>query len=300
MKFDKQGLSKTDLARKVIERGLSGTSVSNLTDILNHISYFRLSGYWLQYKQEDETLRDSPHISLLMEIYCFDQTIRILILKSLQHIENTLRAMFIDHYATQFSDPFAYLTYFNFPEMTREEHAEKIKSMRQEAQRSQSLFVKAYKRKYDTPADLPVWMAIEVASFSTLIYLCIGSEIRFKKELGKVFNLPYKVLDTWLLCLRPIRNKCAHHERIWDLEFSRQMPLNPRPYKYPQWNSSIMPNRKTLFYRLLILEHMICNLPFADFSVFNELCKITETYPNVPLEKAGFPENWKSCPVWYD
>jgi len=298
IKYSKQGLSRESLAKLAIERGLSEADPSKLEDLLQHVSYFRFSGYWLHYKQLDDSLRASPSLHTILAIYCFDQKMRLLVLKSIQHIENTLRAMFIDYYATQYKDPFAYLEHSNFPNMTAEKHAEKICSIQEETSRSQALFVIAYRKKYENPLILPVWMAIEVASFSTLVYLCIGAEYKFKESLSRIFNMPFKVLDKWFIALRLLRNKCAHHERVWDIFYYQPKLLEPRKYKFPEWNSDIVPKSSTFFYRLLMLEHMISNLPYSDFSVYHDVADIVDTYPKVPLKVAGFPENWKDCPVW--
>lgn len=298
MKFEKQGISRRELAKLAISRGISGSSVEEMECIYQHISYYRLSGYWLQFKQPDETLTGSPSIGKILSIYNFDQKMRLLVLKSIQNIENTLRAMFIDYYATQHSDPFAYLSHAHFPNMTIDAHSDKIAGIRSEIDRSQALFVKAYRTTYCPSHDLPVWMAIEVASFSTLVYLCVGAENRLHEYLGNVFNLPCRVLISWLLTLRPLRNKCAHHERVWDVHFKRPIPYKPKAYKYPEWDSVLIPASSTLFFRILMLEHMIKVSPYADFSVYDEVMGIVGTYPEVPISVAGFPDSWRDCPVW--
>ncbi len=305
----------------VIGRGIKDTSHKDLVTLFTYDSYYRMSGYWLQYKNTDGSIKDALTFDLLRQIYCFDRDLRILVLRAIQLIENCVRANFIDYYATNFpdpfnfdsldSDPFAYVYhwYFKMPktEKTDKErgnfeakHYDRIERLHKEAKAYPSKFVNHYYTKYYSENYLPVWMAIESSSFGTLVYLCRNSVKQFKMNLGDLFNISHDVFESWLVALRKLRNCAAHHERIWDMDFKYSPTMQPKMRKYPHWHSPSVPKLRSIMYRVLILEYLVSKIPHSHFSVYCELCKIIENYPGVPIDKTGLPEDWKSCHLWHD
>lgn len=282
MKYTKKPLNRDELAEKIIARGLQHPSKDEMADFFQYVSYYRISGCWKNYKQPDDTLKDDSTFKLIFSIYCFDRDLRLLVLRTLQLIENTLRAQFIDYFATTYNDPFSYLDYWNFPNMDVEYHQSKIRKIHSDAEKSDAEFLVHYRTKYSQEKYLPVWMALEIISFGSLVYLCKGSEAGFKKRLEGVFDMPYQILDSWWVPLRVLRNHCAHHERIWDRKFSRPRLKRPFKNKYPKWHSITVPQISSVMFRLPILEHLVSKIPYAQFSVYNELCLIIERYPEVP------------------
>lgn len=184
--------------------------------------------------------------------------------------------------------------------MKIENHQDKIRKIHEDAKYSDSEFIVHYRKKYSEEKYLPVWMALEIASFGSLVYLCKGAEPDFKKRLQEVFDMPYQILDSWWVPLRVLRNHCAHHERIWDRRFSRPRLKIPNKSKYSAWHSATVPKIPSVMFRILILDHLVSKIPYAQFSVYNELCKIIEAYPEIPLRESGLSDDWKSCHLWYD
>lgn len=310
MRYTKPSKSKSELAQLIISRGLKGSSRKELETLFTFNSYYRMSGYWLQFKKLDDTLNNENSYSKIHEIYCFDRDLRLLVLRSIQLIENCLRATFINYYATEFtdllkpssadSDPFAYLYHWFFPSVSKEDHEKRIDKLHVNALYSNSKFIDHYFSKYTQEDYLPVWMAVESSSFGTLVYLCKNAETKFKQNLGSVFDVSHDVLESWIVALRKLRNCAAHHERIWDTKFKQNSIMLPKQRKYPKWHFSTVPKRSTLLFRIIVLEYLVSKIPFAQFSVYNELCKIVDTYTEVPFDKTGFVEDWRSCALWYD
>ncbi len=153
------------------------------------------------------------------------------------------------------------MDYWNFPEMKIENHQDKIRKIHEDAKYSDSEFIVHYRKKYSEEKYLPVWMALEIASFGSLVYLCKGAEPDFKKRLQEVFDMPYQILDSWWVPLRVLRNHCAHHERIWDRRFSRPRLKIPNKSKYSAWHSATVPKIPSVMFRILILDHLVRPYP---------------------------------------
>ena len=46
-------------------------------------------------------------------------------------------------------------------------------------------------------------------------------------NLAKEFGAKdYKVLVNWIRCIRDVRNRCAHHSRLWNAKLSIPSDLN--------------------------------------------------------------------------
>lgn len=95
-----------------------------------------------------------------------------------------------------------------------------------ELQRSKVDFIKNLKLNYDKPSFPPAWKTLKLASFGTLSMLYYNfSDKKSKKRIARQFNLPqHEVLESWMRSLRVLRNRCAHHSRLWN----RHLPNAPQ------------------------------------------------------------------------
>lgn len=81
----------------------------------------------------------------------------------------------------------------------------------EEIERSREPFMNHFRRTYGTdhPAP-PVWCAIEVIPFGSLVTLYRNTTRKVKKAVSDVFGVPSEVLESWILALNTVRNLCAH------------------------------------------------------------------------------------------
>ncbi|MBW3127144.1 Abi family protein [Hymenobacter profundi] len=79
-------------------------------------------------------------------------------------------------------------------------------------------FIADYYRFYDQPRNPPAWMVLELLSFGTLhklFHLFVDAKPRL--AIANHFNVALRVFDSWMHSINFVRNKCAHHDRLWDI-----------------------------------------------------------------------------------
>lgn len=96
MEYQKPALTYSQQLDLLISRGLRVDNREKAIRHLQNISYYRLSGYFRSFQQNDYF---DPKVSIedVMLIYNFDQRLRSLVLEAIEHIEIALRTKIIYH-----------------------------------------------------------------------------------------------------------------------------------------------------------------------------------------------------------
>lgn len=161
--FNKPSLSNAHIIELLKERGLVFEDEENEIYDLQHIGYFRLTGY-LKFFQDKETntFAEGTTFKQVFDLYIFDRKLRLLTLDAIEKIEISLKANISDYMSEQFGC-FWYLDKKNF--YLKYEWQEKIYEklllkIQEKQEQSSAIFVKEYFRKYDEKY-LPSWMLFE-------------------------------------------------------------------------------------------------------------------------------------------
>ena len=163
-------------------------------------------------------------------------------------------------------------------------------------------FIADYHRFYHTPANPPAWMALEVLSFGTLFNLFrLFADTRAKINVDKHFKLHLSVLESWMQSLDVVRNKCAHHERFWDLSI-RPLMTNQGD-RSGLWLSqpSALTSTNKMYYVLSVLHFLLVQItPKASlcdkvFRLMNDHDLITR---QAHTRYMGFPADWQRETMW--
>ena len=73
----------------------------------------------------------------------------------------------------------------------------------------------------------PSWIIFEELSFGTLSHVFEYIRNCHKAEICRYFDLAAPVFVSWLRGLTKLRNRCAHHNRIWNYTYSAvRLPNN--------------------------------------------------------------------------
>jgi abortive infection bacteriophage resistance protein len=145
------------------------------------------------------------------------------------------------------------------------------------------------------------WKIFEVASFGTLskFYKNLQHQLPEKLVIAKEFGLNRQSeLSSWLEAISYIRNIIAHHSRLWNRNMVKtpafrlnnpigvwfQKPLNNVQIKKP----------------FLIISCMVylCNKIESQHPIKSNVLNLFASYPNVPIYKMGFLNNWENEPLW--
>ncbi len=250
-------------------------------DILSRINYYRLSAYMLSYKKQNQ-FEDDVSIIDIYNIYEFDKRFRNLLMGLLESIEIAFRTQIAYTIAHRYGAT-GYLDVNNF--ISESIHTETVSQLLMQINRSDEIFIKHHKEKYE--GVLPVWVAIEVASFGVLsrIYSNLKNEDK-SKIAREYYDLPYVYIKSWLYTLSTFRNKCAHYGRT----YNKKLTIKPMIHK-KDINKGI--NNDTVFSVLFIIGKLMKDKVEWDTFV-TSLNALIEEYEKVNINLMGFPENWEN------
>lgn len=229
--------------------------------------------------------------------YVFDRRLRMVMLDAIERIEIAVRSQLAYYHSHQFG-LFAYATDGNsLPGCAGPQRATFLQHLQTEINRSKDTFVKHFKQKYGGDHNhLPVWMAVEIMAFGSVLTFYRGSPHKIKKSIASAFGVPDVVFSSWLLTLNTVRNICAHHGRLWNREIGTA-PLIPRAADYPQWHQPHPFRNNRLFAALTICKWCVDRVaPQSGWS--QRLRSLLAEFPSIPQVSMGFPADWEQSPIW--
>ena len=265
---------------------------------LNHISYYRLKGYWwdMQSDRVNHIFEPDSCFEDVIERYHFDRQLRLILFDAIELIEIALRTKLIYH----LSQAYGGLWYLDDSlVIDKAKHHDCLADLQTEFARTRESFAKEFRQKY--PADNPdVWVIFEVASFSTLskIYNNLKPQLPQKTIITHEFGLnSINDLSSWLAAISYLRNVIAHHSRVFGRDILKRpvLPKSPR-CQWLQFGTTSAQEKKTF----VVISTMVylCNAINPDNEIKNKLLTLFQNNPTIPIYKIGFFNNWQHEPLW--
>jgi abortive infection bacteriophage resistance protein len=298
MIYDKKSLLISEHILQLRDRGLIISNEEFAQHYLEHISYYRLAGYWwpMQSDKINHTFKENSKFEDVIALYNFDRELRVLLFDVIEKIEISLRTKLIYHLSHEF-DPW----WFQNTSIFQDTKAliETLANINEEVTRSKDAFIKEHKSKYkDDLRFPPAWKTLELTSFGSLSKLygnlknTIKSKDTIASELGAV-NHTY--LPSWLQSIAQIRNYCAHHSRLWN----KNLPGTPKllskpPYK---WVNDVPKDTTRLYLHLCIMRYMV-NIIAPENSFSIKLQELLIKYPSIDPNALGMKSDWNNEPLW--
>ncbi|HLR51622.1 MAG TPA: Abi family protein [Candidatus Avamphibacillus sp.] len=283
-KYDENRIKKPTTLQEQVDifrsRNLHIENEERAIEILSRINYYRFSAYTLTLKQNDYFM-DSTTFEDVYRLYEFDRKLRSLLVANLEVIEVAFRAQIALFHAHKYGAT-GYLETENF--INPSYHEEMVKQLKREIHRSKEVFVYHHKNKYE--GVFPVWVAIEVTSFSLLSKIYSNLKNRDKTIIAKNnYHIPHEYVKNWLYSLSTFRNICAHYGRIYNRRLPIQLKVDGNDrIKGVEGNS--------IFAAIFIMgKLMIDKVEWASF--VTSLSVLIEEYEVVDLERLGFPLVWE-------
>lgn len=307
MRYQKPALTFEEQADLLPSRGMVG-SRNVIIERLSMVNYYRLSAYWYTFRlpgrvpgTKADDLKKDTTFDQVWERYCFDQKLRVLVMEAIESIEVAVRTQLAYHHAHGF-DPFAYATNpASFPGMRgpipQRTHAYWIADVRSQIDRNgDHPFVKAYRQKYTSSADLPIWMAVELMSLGNVLRMYQGARPQERHPIAVMFGVSISEFESWLMMLQSVRNICAHHGRFWNRKLGKTPTIPPR------WTRPVPIDPTTVFAALTVCAYCLSKTaPSSDWCV--RVRALMDLYDKIPKAAAvgwsmGVPDNWLDCPIW--
>jgi abortive infection bacteriophage resistance protein len=291
-----------------VSKGLIVNNNTSAQKILEQIGYHRIKIYLFPFYTNNSRSSYTPGASFekAVELYRFDEALRQFLFSLIARIEVKLRTRLDQKISDHVNDPFWYLNdrYFlnsKLPDIQRFRS-----SLQQEFMRARDEYAMYYKNNYHSPCSSyssmpPFWAAIEKTTFGSLLKLM---SLLDKSEFGpRASNIldslasefgarNFGELNKWMVVIKEIRNRCAHHSRLWNTVVREPSNISSR-LMYTSSHS----NR--IYLSFALLKVMTENLGIV-IDLRSEINDLLNKYPTVinHTNAMGFPLNWYQDPLW--
>nr|VFJ98452.1 MAG: Abortive infection bacteriophage resistance protein [Candidatus Kentron sp. LFY] len=251
MKFDKPPKTFEEQIDLLESRGMIIKDRSSALHHLAHLNYYRLTPYWLPFQKDTVTHEFKPEtvFDKVIDVYMFDKKLRLLLLNAIEKIEVSVRTQWAYHFAHKHG-PHAYSNKGFY----RKENlfSADMERLEDEFRRSSEVFIKHYKKTYDSPNMPPIWVVCEIMSLGLLskYYSNLNSK-EVLEAIANTYSLDKCVMKSLLHHLAHVRNLCAHHSRIWNRDFKIKIKLPKKPLKL---SSNFNTEKSCKLYNTLVLS----------------------------------------------
>lgn len=300
MRYEKPAQTFEQQADLLLSRGLLA-SRDELIRRLKATNYYRLAGYLRSFRVAGtEEFESDTTLEKVWRLYVFDQHLRTLLLDAVEGVEVYIRTQLAYYFAHDYG-VFAYNDPHHFPNLDQTSFTvwqRKLDDQMQRSQRSREEFVVHFFSRYGNEhARLPIWMVIELMDFGTTLTFFRGVSDDIKKRIAKEVGQPDRVVMSWLLALNTVRNRCAHHSRLWNWDMGTPVQI-PQERKFPAWHAPRLPNNKVGII-LCICRYMLNQIsPTNRWS--QRVRELFKANPYLPLHHMGLVDEWQSHPLWRD
>ena len=297
--FAKPALSIADQINKLIANGMTVGDRALAEHSLQHISYYRLSAYWLPFEHPKGHAgpRFVPGTTFeqVVALYDFDRSLRLLLLDAIERIEVAVRGSWAYQMAMLPGGSHAYVDLAHYA--NSDTFYSNYSRLAAEVGRSKDVFIVHYKRNYTGPVMPPVWMASEMLAFGQLSqWYAALKEPKLRQTVADPFALDEALFVPLVQQLATVRNSCAHHGRVWNKTLNVKLKL---PKKQPV-NLANAVNRaapEKVYNTLAMLQYML-GVAEPGHSWGQRLVAHISTLPSRSITEMGFPIDWLDWQLW--
>lgn len=281
----KKHLSIDGQIAKLKSRGLIIENEEYAKEVLNRISYYRLTGYLHDFRKPGEDAYiDGITFKTIVSIYEFDTRFTRLLMFALEDIEETFKTRFAYALSSEFpNDPQIYTKKKIY---RNEKELKKSRGMINKAKKNnQGLpFIKHHIDHYD--GKLPIWVAVEIMTMGTMRALYENLQGTYQKKIAKKYNTSSVILKNWIENTTYTRNHLAHYMRIYNYTFGR-IPSSCKNHP-----TSVV-YRGKIFDQIMVMKFLYSDEKEWNEYIIPELRSLLNSYNQVvTLEGLGFPCDW--------
>ena len=268
MAYNRKHLSFEEQISLFESRGMSFPDKSKALSKLEHINYYKLKEFAIPF--EKSFINEQGKKDFKYENICFDEVIsrfykdknlRVHLLHCIEKIEVSVKTKFA-HILGE-SDPFLYLNFsnwcnrdiFNSRKDLLQNQYDFIAVLNKSIEKTSNSEIKRYINEYRNN-KLPIWLAIEVMTFGNVMHLISIMSNERKDKLSNYYDCTFKELESWLNCIKLVRNLCAHNSNVIDIKISTMPKIkstwNDKLYSFKKGNSIIQSNRIALSILIIV------------------------------------------------
>ena len=276
------------------QRGMSIPDRAEAVRFLSNVNFYRFREYLEPLVGQtasgnQRSFQTGTTFSDAVDRYDFDGRLRTLLLDAFNRIEVSIRTQWT--YCLAYTSGGGERAHLN-PSLFLQRYYGNLANLYQ-----------AYERhgkrthRYDF-ADCPIWAIVEVMSFGQLSKW-YGDTIRpVRRRIASHYGIDERILQVLLRHLAPIRNICAHHERLWDKDFITKIPVPKRMGNHHQPRIFFNPVDTSKVYNALVLVGHLTKVISDSSEWAQSLAALTNQYQRVPQNRMGFVNGWQNLDVW--
>lgn len=291
--FAKPATTYAEQVAKLQQRGMLVADPDKAAFYLQHLNYYRLAAYWLPFEADHGTHKflDGSQFDDVLNLYIFDRELRLLVLDAIERIEVSVRSQWAYQMA-HFHGAHAHLDPALAKDWTNwvcDSH-----QLLGEVERSKEKFIEHLRQTY-SDALPPLWAVCEVMSLGLLSRQYKNLKpMATRRAIASQYSLDQQVFESWLHHLTFVRNVCAHHNRLWNREFTIT-PQHPRSKPRSLCGEFVVNSRK-LYNTLVILSHFFDII--APDHHWRQRLKTLLTHHDISVQAMDFPADWEQRAIW--
>lgn len=293
--FDKPATTYAQQIELLRRRGMDISDPAKAEHCLRHVHYYRLCAYWLPFEADHAThrFREGTRFEDVWNLYVFDRELRLLVMDAIERVEVAVRGRWAYEMAHRHG-PHSHLDReFASNEGLWEQNLE---TLRDEVTRSRETFIRHLKETYSEILP-PIWAVCEVMSLGQLSrWFGNLRPMATRTAIAAAFDVDQSVLAGLLHHLTHVRNVCAHHNRLWNREFTITPEL-PRT-KPRGLASQLARSSRRLYNTLALLSHALSIVSPKSHWRTNLVGLISRH--GIDVEEMGFPTEWKEYSLWQE
>ena len=174
-------------------------------------------------------------------------------------------------------------------------HQKSISTLVKSVSKSKEPFIKHLDNNYDETLP-PLWALVEIMTFGQLSHWFGMLKLRSDKNaVARAYDMDEKNFVSILHHLTVVRNKCAHHSRLWNCEFT-VIPKLPRD-RPAIVALSLNQNEKRKIYNTLVIVIHLLNTISPNHSWKIKLLDLIDEH-KIDSSQMGFPNNFETLSIW--
>ncbi len=307
-----------ELIATLEQRGMIVVDSERATRKISQVGYYRLSGFWYpcremefdtkgnavkQYGKPKRLNKFLPttYFDEIFKLYTLDKRLRFLLLDGIERIEINLKTVLVhelgkinklaykdEHFInpTQLKD---------YEQKGKSRNSWKEWSKRQQAELSRSK-EDAIVWHTKSKKAIPIWVIVEAWSFGTLSkYFELLKRSHQNNIAARLGVSNSALLVSWLREINILRNRCAHHTRVWNQTHNNAIGIpssnSEDSLYFANFNLSTE-SKKKLYSLIVIIWYLVQKIgPNSDWiqHVIDEI----DNFPDLPInfmKAMGIPE----------
>ncbi len=310
--YQKPYVSPTDLIGHMQSKGLIINDLSKAIDFLQNINYYRFKIYLTPFWEHTNTqYKQGSSFENGVELYRFDDHLRNILFSIIGRLEIKLRSRLDQIVTEKTSNPFWYLD----NQLFTTNKIGQINGLRTQLatsfQNSRDEFSLHFQKNYFNNTNHafkqlpPFWVIAELTTFGNILALYKAIDKNKFKGPGNTNHLDslshefgaknLKELNNWLDLVRDVRNRCAHHSRVWNCNYREPSRVSTL------LSGQLQPAHANRLYLFVALLHIMDKKLNLGIDIKNPITILLNQYPiaRSKISSAGFPQAWETDPFWH-